>query len=50
MDCIICGKTMPESKGYFCVKRDMKVAFCRKHAKEYCEDCKEKCEAKKKGN
>jgi hypothetical protein len=44
MDCIICGKSMPESKGYYCIKNEMKVAFCRE---EYCDKCKEKCDAKK---
>jgi len=49
MDCIICGKTVPEPKGYYCTRKDMKVAFCGKHADEYCKKCEvSECEAKKK--
>ncbi|NIO21332.1 MAG: hypothetical protein GTN76_11500 [Candidatus Aenigmarchaeota archaeon] len=49
MDCIICGKTIPEERGYYCLKKDMKVAFCNKHAIKYCGKCEvSKCKAKKK--
>jgi len=46
MDCIICGKNVG-SEAYFCVKKDMRVAFCDRHAKQYCDKCNEECAAKK---
>ncbi|NIP40048.1 MAG: hypothetical protein GTN39_00860 [Candidatus Aenigmarchaeota archaeon] len=48
MNCIICGNEVSGQKAYHCVKKDMEVVFCRKHADEYCGKCEfSKCESKK---